>query len=170
MPKVITGATGAFTVFANNHELSNVTSFSLPEYEFSTSEVSGAGIMGTFNLPTPGQVGAATASVSMRTAGTDKKYLLATTVSLEVRLAANMRASDGTLYVAGTRFYIVGYPTKNSNGNVEVNNSRDETVEYSVVRYREVVDGEEVLLIDQIANVDKLGGVDRMSSVRQILS
>lgn len=169
MRKLIAGATGGIKVLANGNELSNVSSVSLPEIEIKGEEISGAGILGSFTMPTPGQFGAMTSTVSLRAAGADKKYLLASTVNLEIRLAANMRASDGTLFVSGTRIYITGYPGKISNGSGEISKTRDESFDYSTVRYREVVDGEETLLIDQIAGVYKVGGVDMLSGIRSAL-
>lgn len=170
MRKLIAGATGGMKVLAAGHEISNVTSVSLPEIEIKGEEVSGAGILGTFSLPTPGNFSAMTATIALRAAGSDKKYLLGSPVNLEIRLAANMQASDGAVFVAGTRIYITGYPAKVANGSGEVSKTRDESVDYSTVRYREVVDGEETLLIDQIAGVYKVGGVDMLSGLRSALS
>ncbi len=169
MRKLVIGATGGIKVLANSNELTNVTSISFPEVEIKGEEVSGAGILGSFTMPTPGQFGAMTTTVSLRAAGTDKKYLLASKVNLEVRLAANVRASDGTMYVAGTRIYVTGYPAKLANGSGEVSKTRDESIDYSTVRYREVVDGEETVLIDQLAGVYKVGGVDMLSGVNKAL-
>ena len=41
--------------------------------------------------------------------------------------------------------------------------------DYSVVRYREVVDGEETLLVDQIAGRFVVGGKDLMGGVSRII-
>jgi uncharacterized protein len=167
--KLIVGATGGIKVLANGNELSNVASISLPEIELSSQEITGAGILGSFAMPTPGQFGAMTTTIAVRAAGTDKIYLLAATVSLEIRLGANVRASDGKLFVSGTRIYVVGYPIKVANGSGEISKTRDESFDYSTVRYREIVDGEETLLIDQIAGVFKVGGVDMLSGIRSVL-
>ncbi len=170
MPRqLIAGAAGGIKILANGIEIPNVTSVSLPEIEVKGEEVSGAGILGSFTMPTPGQFGAMTTSVSLRTAGAFKKYLVAPTVNLEIRIAANMRASDGSLLVSGTRIYVTGHPAKIANGSAEVSKTRDESFDYSTVRYREVVDGEETLLIDQIAGVYKVGGVDMLTGLRTAL-
>lgn len=167
--QLIAGATGGIKVLANGNEIPNVTSVSLPEIEVKGEEVSGAGILGSFTMPTPGQFGAMTTSVSVRAAGANKKYLIAPTVNLEIRVAANMRASDGSLIVSGTRMYVTGHPSKIANGSAEVSKTRDESIDYATVRYREVVDGEETLLIDQIAGVYKVGGADMLAGYRSAL-
>ena len=169
MRKLIVGATGGIKILANGNEISNVTSVSLPEIEQKGEEVQGAGILGSFNLPTPGHFSAMTTTVAMRAAGSDKRYLLQTTVNLEFRLASNMRASDGTMFVSGTRIYCIGHPTKISNGSGEVGKTKEESYEYTTTRYREVVDGEETVLIDQVAGVYKVGGVDMLSGLRAAL-
>lgn len=167
--KLIIGATGGMKVLANGTELSNVTSVSLPEIELSSEEVSGGGILGSVAMPAPGQFGAMTTTVSLRAAGADKKYLLAATVDLEIRLGANTRASDGMLYVTGTRIYARGNPIKMANGSGEIGKTRDESVDFSTTRYREVVEGEETLLIDQIAGVYRVGGVDMLAGIHSAL-
>ena len=170
MPRtLVVGATGGIKVLANSHEIANVTSISLPEIELKTEEVTGAGVLGSVEMPTPGQFGAMTTTISSRAFGTDKKYVLAQTVNLEIRIAANMRASDGSLVVSGTRFYATGHPSKITNGSGEVGKTRDESIDYSTVRYREVADGEETLLIDQVAGVYKVGGVDQLASLKAAL-
>lgn len=169
MRKLIVGATGGIKVLVNGNEISNVTSVSLPEIEIKGEEISGAGILGSLELATPGQFSAMTTSLSLRAAGSDKKFLLQNNVNLEIRIAANLQASDGTMIVAGTRIYTSGHPKKVSNGSAEIGKTRDESFDYSTVRYREVVDGEETLLIDQIAGVFKVGGVDMLAGLRSAL-
>lgn len=166
---LVVGATGGIKLLANGHEISNVTSISLPEIETKGEEISGTGILGTMAMPTPGQFSAMTITVSARAFGSDKKYMLVQIVNLEIRIAANMRASDGSLVVSGTRYYATGYPSKITNGSGEIGKTRDESIEYSTVRYREVVDGEEELLVDQVAGVYKVGGVDQLSSLKAAL-
>lgn len=169
MRKLIIGATGGMRIFANGTELFNVTSISLPEIELSSEEIAGAGLLGSIAMPTPGQFGAMTTTVSLRAAGTDKKYLLAATVNLEIRLGTNVRTSDGTLYVAGTRIYARGNPIKVANGSSEVQKTRDESVDYSTTRYREVVDGDETLLIDQIAGIYRVGSKNMLAELNSAL-
>jgi P2 family phage contractile tail tube protein len=169
MRKLIIGATGGIKALANSHECANATSISLPEIENKGEEISGAGVLGSYAMPNPGQFSAMTTTLSARAFGADKKYVVAQTVNLEIRIGANVQTSDGSMIVSGTRIYMTGHPTKITNGSAEVSKTRDESVEYSVVRYREVVDGEETLLIDQIAGVYKIGGVDQLTGLRAAL-
>lgn len=168
--KVISGATGAFTLFVNGRELTDATSVTLVDIEIPTTELKGAGIMGTINIPQTGQINAMTMEIALRRSGSEKTYLLAQGKSdIEVRIATDVRASDGSIYVEGTKIFATGYPTKLGSGKVEPGATRDETVSYSTTRYREVVDGDETILIDQEAKVFKVGGSDRMRTVRSIL-
>lgn len=105
MSKVITGAVGAMNVLAGGREIGDATSVTLSDIERPTTEIKGAGIMGTFAMPISGQVNAMTASVAVRAANADKRYLVGNNVDLEIRFAFDCRASDGTLYVAGTKIF-----------------------------------------------------------------
>ena len=70
MSKVITGAVGAMNILAGGREIGDATSVTLPDIERPTTEIKGAGIMGTFAMPISGQVNAMTASVApTRTSG-----------------------------------------------------------------------------------------------------
>ena len=169
MSKVITGAVGAMNVLAGGREIGDATSVTLSDIERPTTEIKGAGIMGTFAMPISGQVNAMTASVAVRAANADKRYLVGNNVDLEIRFAFDCRASDGTLYVAGTKIFLRGHTTKIGSGKAEPGSTRDETYDYSGVRYREVVDGEETLLVDQIAGRFVVGGKDLMGGVSRII-
>lgn len=170
MSKVVHGAIGMMEVEANGHESANVTSVTFPDIEIATAEIKGAGIMGTYALPISGQVNAMTASISLRAGGSDKKYFVGNNVNLAIRFINDCRASDGTLFVAGTKIYLLGHTTKIGNGKGEVGSTRDETIDYSVVRYREIVDGEETALVDQNANKFTVGGKDMLSDARRALN
>ena len=111
MSKVITGAVGAMNILAGGREIGDATSVTLPDIERPTTEIKGAGIMGTFAMPISGQVNAMTASVAVRAANADKRYLVGNNVDLEIRFAFDCRASDGTLFVAGTKIFLRGHTT-----------------------------------------------------------
>lgn len=169
--KVLSGATGAFKTIVNGFESDNVTSVTLTDIERLTTEIKGAGVMGTINLPVSGQVGAMSASVSVRKAGAEKRYFMSPgLVNIEIRVATDVRASNGEMYVEGTKIYISGVFTKAGSGKVEVTSTRDESFDYAVTRYREVVDGEETVLVDQFNQKFIIGGVDLMRGVRAALS
>lgn len=169
MSRTVYGAIGAMVVEAGGHESRNVTSVTFPDIERPTAEIKGAGIMGTFALPIGGQVNAMTTSISFRAAGADKKYFVGDNINLEVRFVNDCRASDGSLFVAGTKIFFRGSTTKIGNGKGEPGSTRDETIDYATDRYREVVDGEETLLIDQAANIFRVGGKDLMAPVNRAL-
>lgn len=167
--KVVWGAVGAMKAVANGSEEVNVTSVTIPDVEIPTQEIKGAGILGSYNLPMPGQVNAMSTSITVRAAGANKKHFISSEVDLEIRFATNCRANDGTLFIAGTKIFMKGLLTKISGGKGEVGSTRDETFEYSVVRYREIVDGIETLLVDQVAGVFRVGGKDLLADVRKAL-
>lgn len=167
---VISGGTAAFNVRVNGQEVPDAVSVSISDIEIPTTEYKGAGIMGSVNIPSAGQVNAMTMAISMRRGGTSKRFLFTQgKADIEVRIATDVRLSSGELIAEGTKIFASGFATKLTGGKAETGSTRDESVDYSIYRYREIVDGEETVLIDQINNIFKVGGRDRMSSVRSIL-
>lgn len=166
----ITGGTVAFKVIVNKQEIDNVTNITIPDVELSTTELKGAGLMGGINIPSPCMVNPMTLSISFRSTGTDKAYLFSRGESnIEIRVASDTRLPSGKILTEGTKLFFSGYPTKLASGKVEMGTTRDETVDYSVYRFREIVDGVETILIDQINNKFKINGIDRADSIRSIL-
>ncbi len=53
---------------------------------------------------------------------------------------------------------------------LKINATMDGTIEYEVLRYRIVIDGEEILLIDKRNFKYKVNGVDYMEKVRTALN
>lgn len=166
--KTIWGAVGQIQVIANGTVCNNATSVTLPDVELPTAEIGGAGIMGKWNMPILGHVSPMSASIAVRAAGTAKRALAAPSVDLEIILGSSCRGSNGILYTAGTKFFLFGYLTKMTGGKGEPGSPREEAFDYAIVRFREVVEGVETVLVDQIANVLKLGGVDYMADIRRI--
>ena len=169
MPKV-SGAIGAFNVHVNGTEIESVSGVTTPDIEIPATEVSGAGIMGTFSMPNFGQVSAMTFAITAPGAGAQRAALMAAgQTSIEVRVARNVRAVDGTLIAEGTKYFATGYFKKVSGGDLTVGGRPEDKYEYSVSRFREVVDGREVLLIDQLRNIYQVDGKDIMEPFRRIL-
>lgn len=167
--RTIWGAVGGMKILSQHEEIANATSVTLSDIERVVAEIKGAGIMGSFNLPIPGQISPMTVSISVRAAGANKKALCAPHNELEIRFGTGCRESDGTLVPVGTKIFFKGYLTKVTGGKAEPGSPRDEVYDYSVIRYREIVDGEEITLIDQVANIMRIGGQDLMEPMRRIL-
>ena len=167
---VISGSTGDFKVLCSGYEVGDVISVSKPDVEMSTTEIKGSGIMGAINIPNSYGVNPMSLTIAIRKSGKNKHHLMASgELKIEIRIASDIRLSSGEIVVEGTKLFATGFFVKHSGGKVENGAIQDETYDFSVYRYREIIDGNEVVLIDQINNIFKVGGSDRASDVRNIL-
>lgn len=163
------GAVGGINVLINDTQMCDATSVTLPAIAIPSTELKGAGIMGTRKIPQTGQLEAMTMTISLRRLRNKGAVLTGREVRVEVRLATDIRASDGTLYLEGTKFYSTGTVSKVDGGKGEGGSPRDESIELDLSRHREVVDGQETLLVDVDNIILKVDGVDLMTDYRRIL-
>ena len=167
---IIAGAVGAFKVLVDGAEIETVSGVTTPDVEIPATEVSGAGIMGTVSIPNFGQVGAMVFAITAPGAGAQRAILMSGGEhSIEVRVAKNVRAVDGSLVAEGTKYFATGYFSKVSGGDIAVGGRPEDKYEYSVYRFREVVDGRETVLIDQLRHIYQTGGVNHMEPFDRLL-
>lgn len=167
---IISGSVIAHKFFADNVEIDDNVSCELPSIEFDTTEVKGAGILGTVDMPSPAQIKAMSFKINSRSVN-KKTAALAKTgkQSLELRFARDVIQADGTIIPASTKIFITGVTKKYEPGKVEQGSTMDGNMEFEVLRYRQVIEGEEVLLIDKFNYQYVVNGTDYMAAIRAIL-
>jgi P2 family phage contractile tail tube protein len=89
--------------------------------------------------------------------------------NLELRFARDVVQSDGTIIPASTKIFITCIAKKYEPGKVEQGATMDGSMEFEVLRYRQIIEGEEVLLIDKFNYQYVVNGVDYMAAIRAIL-
>jgi len=156
-------------VLVDNEALDDVTGFELPSIEISTSELSGAGIMGTISMPTTGQLGALELTISYRSNIGKSRLVKPGIRNIEIRLAQDYMTPEGAMLPKGSKIFCTGLFKSSQGGSVENNNPTEGNAVYEVIRYRHIVDGVETLLIDKLAGIYKVNGVDYMQSVNAVL-
>ena len=167
---IISGSVIAHKLLADNIEIDDNVSCELPSIEFESTEVKGAGILGTVDMPSPAQIKAMSFKSSSRSVNTKTAALAKTgKQSLELRFARDVIKSDGTVIPASTKIFITGVVKKYEPGKVEQGSTMDGSVEFEVLRYRQVIEGEETLLIDKFNYQYVVNGVDYMQAIRAIL-
>jgi Phage tail tube protein FII len=167
---IISGSVIAHKLLADNVEIDDNVSCELPSIEFDTTEVKGAGILGTVDMPSPAQIKPMSYKISSRSIN-KKTTALAKTgkQSLELRFARDVVQSDGTVIPGSTKIFITGICKKYEPGKVEQGSTMDGSLEFEVIRYRQVIEGVETLLIDKFAYQYVVNGVDYMAAIRAIL-
>lgn len=167
---IVSGSVIAHKLLVDNEIIDDNVSCELPSIEFGTSEVKGAGILGTVDMPSPTQINAMSFTINSRSVN-KKTAALAKTgkQNLELRFARDVTQSNGTVIPASTKIFITGVIKKYEPGKVEQGATMDGSLEFEVLRYRQVIDGEEVLLIDKFNYQYVVNGVDYMRAIRAIL-
>lgn len=167
---ILSGAVVAHRVIADSVEIDDNVSVQLPSIEFGTTSIKGAGILGEFDMPSTGQLNAMTFSMSQRSLNKTSIMLSSPGQhNIELHFVKDARTTDGQQIPQGTKIFLTGLTKKVDPGKVEEKSTMDGSIEYEVLRYRIVIDGEEALLVDKINYVYKVYGVDHMEKIRTAL-
>lgn len=156
-------------VLVDNEALDDATSFELPNIETSTSELSGAGIMGTIDMPTTGQIGSLELTITYRSNISKSRLVKPGLRNIEIRLAQDYMTPEGIMLPKGSKIFGTGFFKSSQGGSVENNSPTEGNAVYELIRYRHIVDGRETLLIDKLAGIYKVNGVDYMKGVNAVL-
>jgi P2 family phage contractile tail tube protein len=167
---IISGGVIAQKILADGTEIDDNVSCQLPSLETQTTEVKGAGILGSIDMPVTGQLSSMTFTVSTRGINKKASGLVKPGVqNLELRFARDTVTSNGSQVPQGTKIFIAGVNKKYDPGKVEINSTMDGSLEFEVLRYRQVIDGVETLLVDKRNSIYKVNGIDYMQKVRALL-
>ncbi len=170
MSDILSGSIIAHKVFDAGVQVDDNVSCQLPSIEPGTTEVKGAGILGTLDFPSSGQLNSMIFSMSQRSINRNSMMLSTPGLhNIELRFVKDAMTSDGQQIPEGTKIFVTGIFKKFDPGKVENNSTMDGSIDYEVLRYRIVINGEEVLLIDKINYIYKVNGVDYMQSVKSVL-
>ncbi len=168
---IMSGTVIAHKFFDNDEEVADNVSCQLPSLEFASSEVKGAGILGAMDMPSSGQLNSLTFSATMRSINKSSLSVSSPGVhNIELRFAKDQFTGDGQSVPIGTKIFVKGVFKKNDPGKVEDGATMDGTIEYEVLRYRIVIDGEEILLIDKVNYIYSVNGTDYMERVKAALN
>lgn len=167
---VIAGNVIAHKLLVDAVEISDQVSCQLPSIEKPTSEIKGAGILGSIDMPITGQVSSMVFSISSRSINGDATELAKPGVQkIELRFIRDVMQADGSMIPASSKVFISGVNKKFDPGKIENGATMDGSIEFEVLRYRQVIDGKETLLIDKLNNIYKINGVDYMEKIRAAL-
>lgn len=167
---IISGNVIAHKLIADGVEIDDNISCTLPSIEVQTGEVKGAGILGQIDMPVTGQIGSMTFAVSMRSINKNAANLIKPGIqNIELRFVKDTVTADGQTVPEGTKIFIAGIGKKYEPGKVEISATMDGSIEFEVLRYRQVINGVETLLVDKQNFIYKVNGVDYMEKIRATL-
>lgn len=161
-----------FNLYLSGSRLAGITGdVKLPELEAITAEVSGAGILGSYEATVPGHYKSQEMEIPFRCLNEDYFRMIDPTQPVEITLRAaeqvSVKATGATDYV-GMRVVVRGKPKKIELGNVKQGDKMDSkiTVEQTYILVEH--NGIKVLELDKTNGQFIVNGKDVMAKVRKL--
>lgn len=161
-----------YAIFKDGVEKKGTGDVTLPDFEYMTETIKGAGIMGQVEMPSLGMLGKLPIKIDWRTITTDLIDLAVPgkTIDLEFRGAQQAyEAGGGVIGVQAIRVFARCLTKKTSLGKFATAATTGSSSELEAVTFKLQIDGKTVVDIDKFARVCNIGGVDWQSAVRSAL-
>ena len=160
-----------FVVYEDATEYLGMAEATLPDLEFLTEEINGAGIGGNVEEIIIGHLSAMTTTLNFRTVCKAAVRLLEPrTHKLDLRVAQqqmNNRTSETT--ITGVKHIMRVKPKKTALGKVAAASTADVSGEYATQYYAMYMDGEKVTEVDPLNFICIINGYDYLAEVRKAL-
>lgn len=161
-----------FNVYADGNLLvGSGDEFKLPELSAITSEISGAGIAGTIEDPTPGYFGSLEVELKFRTISQEAAELAAQrSHTLTVRAAQTKHnPADGTNTHEGIKVVMRGVTKSFDLGKFKAGEPSETTIKKEI-SYIKVTRGNDLLLeLDKFNHIYQVGKTDYMKDIRDLI-
>lgn len=146
-------------------------SVTLPDLEFLSSDLKGAGIAGEVSFPILGHTNNISCTLSWRTLHDNLTKLSAPTSHIITLRGAieNYDAASGLMVVAPVKITFRGVPSKATLGKFEPGESTDSENEFSINYLKIEVDGAELIEVDKLNYIYRVNGEDYLSDTREAL-
>lgn len=160
-----------FAVYLEGRDLLGVAEGALPNLEFMSSEVKGAGIAGTLDSLVLGHLNSLTMTLTWRTT-TDDFIKLAAHRAHELDLYVaqqNYNAGFGEYDVGSLHVFLKATPKRANLGNLVVGDGSGSETELEISYLKLELDGKERIEVDKFNYIYKVDGVDYLAGVRSAL-
>ena len=160
-----------FEVYENGKNFLGVSGATLPNINFLTQTITGAGIGGNVEAVLTGMVDAMSLTLNFRSAMDAAVSLMKPEKhNLDLRVAEQYWETAGAgKEVAADKYVLVVMPKNFAPGAVAPASAADVSGEYSVYYYAGYKDGKQLWEIDPWNYICKIGGKDYMAEVRKAL-
>ena len=160
-----------YEVFLEGKRSLGMADITLPKIEYKTATLSGAGIGGEIEMPTPGQVGSMEIEINWRTINEENAKLLAIRAhDLEFRGAnENYDAGTGEIITEAVKVNVRALPKKGDLGTLKPADHTGTKSTMEVIYLKETIDGKRVIEIDKMNYIHYVDGTDYMAPVRKAL-
>lgn len=152
-------------------DLQNVDAFSVPDVTFGSSELSGAGMIGTVNIPDPSNIEAMETSITTTSDSANAK-LLNDPDGVEVILnwALDKVGTDGSSAYIPYRAVVKGWASVIPGGDKKKGEVAESEHKISTWYYKLEINGKTVALIDMLAPKCVINGVDHLENLNKALN
>ena len=160
-----------YAIYEDATEYQGTTEVTLPDLEYMTEELSGAGIAGNIEEIIIGHLNAMTTTFNFRTVTAAAVKLMEPRVHrIDLRVAQqrmNLRTSANE--ITGVKHIMKVKPKKTALGKVAAASTADVSGEYAVSYYAMYMDGSKVTEIDPLNFICIINGTDYLKDVRKAL-
>lgn len=160
-----------FLVYEDAIEYLGMAEATLPDIEYMTEEMNGAGIAGNVEEIIIGHLSAMTMTLNFRTVCKSAVRLLEPRVhKLDLRVAQQQtNNSTGETEIANVKHIVRVKPKKTALGKAAAASTADVSGEYAVQYYSMYMDGEKKIEIDPMNFICIINGIDYLEAVRNAL-
>lgn len=161
----------AYEMYEDGIQHMGTTEVQLPDLEFLTQELSGAGIAGKIDEIITGNMEKMSTTFNFRTVGRWTSRLLEPRIhNIDLRVAQQyMDTEDATTNISNVKHVMRVKPKKISLGKLSAASTADASGEYSVFYYAMYADGKTMTEIDPLNCKCVINGVDYFEKVRKAL-
>ena len=163
-------AIGPQRSFCDGVVIDEYVSVELPELSLATHEVSGAGVMGTLDVPSRTQIEGMELGVSTSGMGAGRARLMTPGQHrLEFRATQEVYTPENGVQVEGLKIFVTGVLKSGGGGTLESASGVESDATFEVLRYEEYVNGEEMLIVDKVNIIYRVLGADHAQDIRGYL-
>ena len=160
-----------YKVYKDGLDFIGITQHDAPAISAVVAEMKGAGIGGSVELPVQGLVQSMSMTLNFRDITPQTKLIL-TPEAHHIELWAAIQDTDpktGQFVVKQHKLIYRAIPKTNTVGKFVPGETQDRAIEFSVLYYREIYDGQDIVEIDPLNNVYRVAGKDANSDVRKAI-
>lgn len=160
-----------FEVYEDGKNFVGISQATLPNINFLTQTITGAGISGNVDAVLTGMVEAMSLSLNFREAtGAAVKLMAPVRHNIDLRVASqHWNTGDVAKGISADKYVMVVIPKNTQPGSVAPASASDASGEYSVYYYAGYKDGNQIWEIDPWNYICNINGVDYMKDVRKAL-
>lgn len=160
-----------FNVYDGGNRLQGVSAeLTLPNLQAITAEVTGAGVLGSYNTAVMGMYQSITQEVPFRIINREYFSMINSSKQAEIVLRASMqnvnRKTGGTISSQGMRVVFRGRPSGANLGTLKQADLMNASITLELTYLLVEIGGETVFELDKLNEVCKLNGVDVLADIR----